>query len=68
MSCERGAAGEIGNGASRAGGSSRRELAAVVVFSCSPSCPPLIGGYAVYILPQYMLFGMLAMSLAILWG
>jgi ABC-type branched-subunit amino acid transport system permease subunit len=30
--------------------------------------PLLIGGYAIYILPQYMLLGVLAMSLAILWG
>ena len=30
--------------------------------------PAVVSGYPVYILPQYMLFGMLALSLGLLWG
>jgi ABC-type branched-subunit amino acid transport system permease subunit len=44
------------------------DLAAVVMFAVLAAIPLIIGGYVVYILPQYMLLGVLAMSLAILWG
>jgi urea ABC transporter permease protein UrtC len=30
--------------------------------------PVFVSGYPIYILPQYMLFGVMAMSLALLWG
>jgi len=43
-------------------------VAAVVVFLALAALPALISGYPIYILPQYMLFGMLALSLALLWG
>jgi ABC-type branched-subunit amino acid transport system permease subunit len=43
-------------------------LAAVVVFLLLAGLPAVISGYPIYILPQYMLFGMLALSLALLWG
>jgi ABC-type branched-subunit amino acid transport system permease subunit len=43
-------------------------LVAIVVFAALAALPQLIEGYVVYILPQYMLFGMMAMSLALLWG
>ena len=45
-----------------------RALAAVVVFLALAVLPAVISGYPIYILPQYMLFGMLALSLALLWG
>ncbi|MBM0744002.1 branched-chain amino acid ABC transporter permease [Phormidium sp. CLA17] len=41
---------------------------AVLVFLGLGLLPLFISGYVVYILPQYMLFGVLAMSLALLWG
>ena len=44
------------------------DLAAIVVFALLAVIPFVVSGYAVYILPQYMLLGVLAMSLAILWG
>jgi ABC-type branched-subunit amino acid transport system permease subunit len=44
------------------------DLAALVLFGLLAMIPLLTSGYVVYILPQYMLLGMLAMSLAILWG
>ena len=43
-------------------------MAAVVVFLALAALPAVISGYPIYILPQYMLFGMLALSLALLWG
>jgi urea transport system permease protein len=43
-------------------------VAAVVVFLVLATLPAVISGYPIYILPQYMLFGMLALSLALLWG
>lgn len=46
----------------------REDLAAVVVFGVLAVIPIVISGYVVYILPQYMLLGVLAMSLALLWG
>jgi hypothetical protein len=39
-----------------------------VTFAVLAAVPLLTTGYVVYILPQYMLLGVLAMSLAILWG
>ncbi|MCB9947949.1 MAG: branched-chain amino acid ABC transporter permease [Rhodospirillaceae bacterium] len=42
--------------------------AAVAVFAILGVLPLLFGGYVIYILPQYMLYGVLAMSLALMWG
>ena len=41
---------------------------ALAVFVCLALFPLFVSGYIVYILPQYMIFGVLAMSLALLWG
>jgi urea transport system permease protein len=41
---------------------------AVIVFGLLFVIPLIHEGYAIYILPQYMLFGVMAMSLALLWG
>jgi urea ABC transporter permease protein UrtC len=41
---------------------------ALVVFALLALVPGVLGGYPVYILPQYLLFGVLAMSLGLLWG
>lgn len=41
---------------------------AVLVFAALAALPLLMSGYTIYILPQYLLYGMLAMSLSILWG
>lgn len=38
------------------------------IFAVLAVLPLLVDGYAIYILPQYMLYGVLAMSLALLWG
>jgi urea transport system permease protein len=43
-------------------------VAAVVAFLALAALPAVISGYPIYILPQYMLFGVLALSLALLWG
>jgi urea ABC transporter permease protein UrtC len=43
-------------------------VAAIVVFLALAALPAIMSGYPIYILPQYMLFGMLALSLALLWG
>lgn len=43
-------------------------LFALLLFAALALLPGLIEGYVVYILPQYLLFGMLAMSLGFLWG
>ena len=43
-------------------------LLAVLVFAALAALPQLVEGYVVYILPQYMLFGVMAMSLGLLWG
>ncbi len=43
-------------------------IAAAVVFLALAVVPAVVSGYPVYILPQYMLFGMLALSLGLLWG
>jgi urea transport system permease protein len=42
--------------------------AALAVLLVLAALPQVIEGYAIYILPQYMLFGVMAMSLALLWG
>jgi ABC-type branched-subunit amino acid transport system permease subunit len=62
---------QVGNLASRVRLGARmrgEDVAAVVLFGLLAAIPFVITGYVVYILPQYMLLGMLAMSLAILWG
>lgn len=41
---------------------------ALVVFVLLALVPAVTSGYVVYILPQYLLFGVLAMSLGLLWG
>ncbi len=41
---------------------------AIVVFVVLAALPLLVSGYTIYILPQYLTYGMLAMSLGILWG
>ena len=41
---------------------------ALAVFVCLALFPLFVSNYIVYILPQYMIFGVLAMSLALLWG
>jgi ABC-type branched-subunit amino acid transport system permease subunit len=41
---------------------------AILVLVVLAILPQLVGGYTVYILPQYMLFGVMAMSLGLLWG
>ena len=39
-----------------------------IVFLILALIPLLFSGYIIFILPQYMLFGLLAVSLSILWG
>lgn len=41
---------------------------AVVLFVALFYVPYVVAGYPIFILPQYMLFGVLAMSLCLLWG
>jgi urea transport system permease protein len=41
---------------------------ALAVFVLFALVPAFVSGYPVYILPQYLLYGMLGMSLGILWG
>jgi urea transport system permease protein len=41
---------------------------AIAVFILFALLPTVSSGYPIYILPQYLLYGMLAMSLGILWG
>jgi urea transport system permease protein len=41
---------------------------AVAIFAALLVLPFVVHGYVIYILPQYMLFGVMAMSLALLWG
>jgi len=62
---------EIGPLARRRGGRFALDgewVAAAAVFLVLAGVPAVVPGYAVYILPQYMLFGMLALSLGLLWG
>jgi ABC-type branched-subunit amino acid transport system permease subunit len=46
----------------------REDLAALIVFALLAVIPLAVSGYVVFILPQYMLFGILALSLSLLWG
>ena len=41
---------------------------AIAIFLALASIPLVFSGYILFILPQYMLFGLLAVSLSILWG
>jgi urea transport system permease protein len=41
---------------------------AIAVFILFALMPAFVSGYPVYIVPQYLLYGMLGMSLGILWG
>lgn len=41
---------------------------ALVVFVLLALLPIFLPGYVIYILPQYMLFGLMAMSLVLMWG
>jgi urea ABC transporter permease protein UrtC len=41
---------------------------AIIVVGILALLPLFVSGYPIYILPQYMLFGMMAMSLGLLWG
>lgn len=41
---------------------------ALALFALLALAPVIIDGYPIYILPQYLLFGVLAMSLGLLWG
>ena len=64
-------AGEVGRPAWWRGGLRAPDgewIAAAVVFLALALVPAVVSGYPVYILPQYMLFGMLALSLGLLWG
>jgi len=60
--------GHVAAASSRGGWMGGEDLAAMVVFGLLAAIPLVTSGYAVYILPQYMLLGLLAMSLVILWG
>jgi urea ABC transporter permease protein UrtC len=42
--------------------------AAIVVFAALALLPLMMGGYVIYVLPQYLIYGVLAMSLGMLWG
>jgi urea transport system permease protein len=44
------------------------DQAAIAWFAVLAAIPLVFSGYIVFILPQYMLFGLLAVSLSILWG
>ena len=43
-------------------------FAILIIFILMALLPVFISGYVIFILPQYMLFGLLAVSLCILWG
>ena len=47
---------------------STEAMIAVLVFVVLAVLPAVLAGYPIFILPQYMLFGMLALSLGLLWG
>jgi urea transport system permease protein len=49
-------------------GLSTEAAAAAAVFAALALLPLAVSGYPIYILPQYMLYGVLAMSLGLLWG
>lgn len=44
------------------------ERLATVIFILLAVVPAFTGGYVTYVLPQYMLYGVLAMSLVLIWG
>jgi len=46
----------------------KEAFVALVIFVSLAIIPIFISGYTIYILPQYMLFGVLAMSLGLMWG
>jgi len=50
------------------GWASPENVLAVVLFVALFYVPYLVVGYPVFILPQYMLFGVLALTLCLLWG
>lgn len=52
----------------RSGFAGTEPLLAVLAFVILALIPAVLRGYVVYILPQYLLFGVLAMSLGLLWG
>lgn len=41
---------------------------AIAVFAVLAVLPLVVSGYPIYILPQYLMFGLLALSLGLLWG
>lgn len=43
-------------------------IGAAVLFLLLALAPLVLEGYSIFILPQYMLFGVMAMSLSVLWG
>ena len=43
-------------------------IAILLIFILMAVIPVFISGYVIFILPQYMLFGILAVSLSIVWG
>ena len=53
----------VGPGTAGRGLLDRESVAAILVFLALAALPALISGYPIYILPQYMLYGMLALSL-----
>lgn len=52
----------------RWGGFRSEPAAAALMFALFAALPLVVTGYPIYILPQYMLYGILAMSLGLLWG
>jgi urea transport system permease protein len=52
----------------RAGPRLSEPQVALIIFVILALLPIVNSGYPVYILPQYLLYGMLAMSLGLLWG
>lgn len=41
---------------------------ATLVFAALAVLPAMMSGYVIYIVPQYLLYGVLAMSLSLIWG
>lgn len=46
----------------------KKKLNIITIFFLLSVVPILFKGYVVFVLPQYILFGLLAMSLAFIWG
>lgn len=40
----------------------------IIVFAILAIIPLFVSGYPIYIIPQYIMYGLLAMSLALIWG